>query len=102
MKQSDKGVLMKEMTKCFMSLAQYAARTSRWLCLFIPILLLVALPTWSQMNLIWIQAAKGPSRAISGDDGLLHRVFIDSNNYISIDVGQPANGYFPDSGTPSS
>ncbi|MGE5114004.1 MAG: hypothetical protein ACM3JB_24350 [Acidobacteriaceae bacterium] len=93
---------MKEIRKSFMSLAQYAARTSLWLYLLIPILLLVALPAASQMNLNWIQAAKGPSRAISGDDGLLHRVFIDSNNYISIDVGQPANGYFPDSGTPSS
>lgn len=53
--------------------------------------LLAALPAWGD-----------PGRAISGEDGLLHRVTINSSGYISIDVGQPKNGLFPNSSVPDS
>lgn len=52
-------------------------------------LLLAVVPAWGD-----------PGRAISGDDGFLHRVSINSSGYISIDVGQPYGGYFPSSLVP--
>ncbi|RII28600.1 MAG: hypothetical protein CXR31_01595 [Geobacter sp.] len=55
------------------------------------LLLLAVVPAWGD-----------PGRGLSGDDGNTHRVSINSSGYISIDVGQPVDGFFPNSGTPSS
>ncbi len=70
----------------------FMRRTHRLaLLLCAPILLLPLLPAWGE-----------PGRGIVGDDGNTHRVSINSSGYIAIDVGKPVNGYFPNTGIPSS
>lgn len=61
------------------------------LLLYIPIPLFTLLPAWGD-----------PGRGIVGDDGNTHRVSINSGGYISIDVGRPVAGFFPNTTTPSS